>query len=64
MEINKIKLARRLAGLTQQKMSDIMEIPKRTIEDWDTGRRTPAPWVERLVVAELGRIAGTNSREK
>ena len=51
-----IKEARLAAGLTQQKMSDIMGIPKRTIENWETGQRTPSEWIERLVVAELERI--------
>lgn len=51
-----IKEARLAAGLTQQKMSDIMGIPKRTIENWETGQRTPSEWIERLVVDELERI--------
>ena len=55
--INEIKQARQKAGLSQQKMSDITGIPKRTIEQWDTGKRSPSPWVTRLVVEELSRIA-------
>lgn len=54
-----IKEARLAAGLSQQKMSDIMGIPKRTIENWETGQRTPPEWAERLVIAELERIADT-----
>lgn len=53
----KIKAARKDAGLTQQQMSDIMGIPKRTIEDWERGARKCPDWTERLVVAELERIA-------
>ena len=37
-------------------MSDIFEIPKRTIENWEQGSREPAPWAEKLVVAELKRM--------
>ena len=55
--INEIKQARLKAGLSQQKMSDLTGIPKRTIEQWDTGERSPSPWVTRLVVEELSRIA-------
>jgi len=51
-----IKESRKSAGLTQQRMSDIMEIPKRTIEDWEAGRSNPPAYVENLVVAELERI--------
>lgn len=51
-----IKKARIEAELTQQQMSDLLGIPKRTIENWETGKRTPSAWVERLVIAELVRI--------
>ncbi len=32
------------------------EIPKRTIENWEQGSREPAPWAEKLIVAELKRM--------
>lgn len=49
--------ARLAAGLTQQTMADHFEIPKRTIENWETAKRTPPPYVARLILAELTRIA-------
>ena len=52
-----LKEARLAAGLTQQAMSDLLEIPKRTIEDWEAGRRKCPPYVERLVLKELKEIA-------
>lgn len=48
-----IKEARKAAGLSQAAMSEALGIPKRTIEDWETGRRTPAEWAERLVIEKL-----------
>ena len=54
--MNNIKESRLEAGLTQQKMSDLTGIPKRTIEDWEAGRRTPPSYVERLVIKELKEI--------
>lgn len=51
------KEARLAAGLTQQAMADLFEMPKRTIENWEAGKRTPPPYVQRLVLAELKRIA-------
>ena len=48
---------RHAAGLTQQAMADLFEMPKRTIENWEAGKRTPPPYVQRLVLAELKRIA-------
>lgn len=52
-----LKEARLAAGLTQQAMSDRLEIPKRTIQDWEAGVRKCPPYVERLVLKELKEIA-------
>ena len=39
--------------LSQQAMSDELNIPKRTIENWESGVNAPPEWVQRLVLAEL-----------
>lgn len=52
-----IKAARKAAGLTQQGMSDLLGIPKRTVQDWEGGKRTPPDWAERLIIEKLGAIA-------
>ena len=57
-----IKEARLKAGLTQARMSELLEIPKRTIGDWETGQRTPPIYVEKLIVRELERIAKENNK--
>ena len=44
-------------------MSDLLEIPKRTIGDWETGTRTPPTYVEKLVIRELERIATENNNK-
>lgn len=49
----KLKAARAAAGLSQQKMADQTLIPKRTIQDWEAGERTPPPYVQRFVLNEL-----------
>ena len=56
-----IKEARLLAGLTQQQMSNLFEIPKRTIENWEAGDRKPPAYVEKLIVEKLQQIADTKS---
>ena len=33
------KELRKLSGMTQQKFSEYFGIPRRTIEDWDSGKR-------------------------
>lgn len=54
---DKLKAARKEAGLTQQQMADIMLIPKRTIEDWERGAsKGPAPYVQRFVLNELEQL--------
>lgn len=57
-----IKEARQAAGLSQAKMAELLEIPKRTIENWEMGKTTPPVYVERLVVNELLIIAENNSK--
>lgn len=51
--MNKIKEARQAAGLTQKEMSVRFEIPKRTIENWETGERKPPAYVQKLIIEKL-----------
>lgn len=48
-----LKLARAATGMSQQGMADRMLIPKRTIENWEVGKSTPPPYVQRFVLNEL-----------
>jgi DNA-binding transcriptional regulator YiaG len=57
-----IREARLNAGLTQQRMSEVFEIPKRTIENWEAGKRNPPAYVEKLIIRELERIATENNK--
>ena len=55
----KLKEARKSAGLTQQQLADLTGIPKRTIESWEVeGKkgRDPAEWCQRLVLREVERM--------
>lgn len=54
---NRIKEARTSAGFTQKRINELLGIPARTIQEWESGRRTPAPWLEDMVVREIERIA-------
>lgn len=44
-----IKELRALTGLSQQKFGDYLNIPKRTIENWEMGKRLPPPYVIELI---------------
>lgn len=57
-----IRDARKAAGLSQQGVTDILGIPRRTLQDWESGRRTPPGWAEALVVEKLGKIAKDNKK--
>ena len=46
----RIKEARQAAGLTQKGMSELLFIPLRTIENWESGKRNPPLWAENLIV--------------
>lgn len=48
-----IKETREIKGLTQQDVSDILAIPKRTIEAWESGARKAPEYVERLINEKL-----------
>lgn len=50
-----IRDARKAAGLSQQGVTDALGIPKRTLQDWESGKRTPPGWAE-----AGGREAGKN----
>lgn len=44
-----IKEIRTTHGLTQQSLSDLTGIHKRTIENWESGTRTPPEWLPKLI---------------
>lgn len=59
-----IKEARQAAGLSQQGVTDTLGIPRRTLQDWETGKRTPPGWAEALVVEKLERIAQDSQADR
>ena len=48
-----IKEIREEYGLTQNDLSELLQIPKRTIENWDNGSRKPSVWITNLIVDNL-----------
>jgi len=56
--MNEIKLWRMNAGLSQVAMSNLLNIPKHTIEEWDMGHFEPTPWAKQLLIDKLQQIAG------
>ena len=48
-----IKSTRKECGMTQEELSYMLEIPKRTIEEWERGARTPATYLAKLIKYRL-----------
>lgn len=44
-----IRAIRHSTGLSQEAFARTYEIPRRTIENWEFGSRTPPPYVIRLL---------------
>lgn len=53
-----IKEARQAVGITQKALSELLEIPLRSLENWESGKRTPPPYVEKLIVEKLLSMSG------
>ena len=51
-----MKEAREQAGLSRAEMSRLFEIPLRTLEDWEAEKRTPPPYVKKLIIEKLQSI--------
>ncbi len=51
---DRFKAARKAAGLTQEGMFTTMDIPRRTVQDWERGLKIPPEYVQRLVLEKLG----------
>lgn len=52
-----IEIARRVFGWSQRELSERLQIPLRTIEDWERHRMKCPKYTERLIIAEIKRIA-------
>lgn len=49
----RFKAARKAAGLTQEEMLAAMDIPRRTVQDWERGIKAPPTYAQRLVLEKL-----------
>ncbi len=56
----KIKEYRQIAGLTQGQFSELFEIPIDVVKSWDSGRRYPPKWVEKMLIEKLNTIIKEN----
>lgn len=47
------KHLRQELGLSQQKLGELLEIPRNTIRDWELENRTPPAYVQKLLIEKL-----------
>lgn len=52
-QINKLKEIRRDAGMNRREFSEYVDIPLRTIEEWEAGRRKMPDYVLRLLEYQI-----------
>lgn len=52
----RIKEYRQAAGLSQKQFSELFEIPIDVVKSWDSGRRKPPGWAEKLIIEKLEQI--------
>lgn len=48
-----IRTARESKGMTQVECSEWLQMPKRTLENWEQGSRSCPAYIERLIIAEI-----------
>lgn len=53
---NEFKNKREKYNLTRKEVSKKLEIPVRTLEDWEAGRRTPPKYVQNMYLKALNEI--------
>lgn len=56
-----IKDVRKSAGLTQKQFSELFEIPIDVVKSWDSGRRQPPAWAEKLIIEKLNTMIGNKT---
>lgn len=56
---NKLKSAREKFNMTRVEVSNKLEIPYRTLEDWEAGRSTPPKYVQNMYLKALEEIQPT-----
>jgi transcriptional regulator with XRE-family HTH domain len=60
----KLKEARKDAGLTQHAMAERTMIPFRTLQQWEGDQRTPPQYVQRFVLNELKQIKTEKEKQQ
>lgn len=63
-EVSNVKEIRAKTGMSQKKFAEYFDIPFRTIQDWEQGRRIPAPYVPKMMERILNNEFYANTKER
>lgn len=50
---DELKKTRKEINITQEGLSKLLEVPKRTIENWEGGTNRPPKYVQRLILEKM-----------
>ena len=53
--MSRIREARIKSGLTMKELAEETGVPYRSLQNWESEERTPPPYVEKMILRELGR---------
>lgn len=51
--MNNIKATREAKEISRAELSRILEIPIRTLENWEGGKNNPPRWAEKLILEKI-----------
>ena len=60
--LSNLKLARKRSGLSQKELSLLLGVPKRTIENYESGVRVPPDYVMDLLIEQINKMANKNDK--
>lgn len=60
--LSNLKLARKRSGLSQKELSLLLGVPKRTIENYESGVRVPPDYVMDLLIEQINKMANKNEK--
>lgn len=55
--MNEIREVRERSGVSRRELCESIDLPYRTLEDWECERRTPPKWAENLIIEKIENIA-------
>ena len=51
--LNKIRYARKAAGISVDDLANLLGAPRRTVQNWDDGKTKPPKWLQNLIVEKI-----------